>query len=581
MTPVTYPEKSVQRVSSPRGRALDPFTSSISDGHNAGGFNMQPGNYRLTRIIGGCLSAALLFVPILFPTQDLKAQSKASSITLQELRDHMFFLASDSLGGRRPDDVGYVIAARYAADQLKAAGVKPILKDAGGNETYFQTVPLVKARTLVDKPLTIKTAAGEKSFDVLQDLKLQARGPLLTDVPVVFIGYGISEPGYGWNDLQNVDIKGKIVVLLMGAPSRDGKRVLPDSLHTAYASNAGTRKKVIDSPFFRRNMPAAVFIVPDEEQTARWNTIPDVLSSWQIMLKPNNQAVNIPTGPAMAGFIKGALVEALFKDQKYSPVGIGRKGLEGYQSFELVGVRMSFGLKTTGEDFESMNVVGMVPGTDAAVSGEYVTLGAHLDHVKPQNGQVCNGADDNASGSVGILEIAEAIAQQPPRRSVVFSLYTAEESGLLGSRFFVANCPIPVKSITVNLNLDMIGRSDPGARQSGKHYVVGSDKTNPELRKLIDSVNSVTVKWPLDFESEDRTMAGSDHMSFHREGIPVAFFFSGRHEDLHTPTDDPEKIDYEKMQKLSQLVYEITTEIGNRRSSLRAVVQGDGASLKR
>jgi Zn-dependent M28 family amino/carboxypeptidase len=553
----------------------------MSTGHNAGGFTMQPSSYWLTRIIGGCLSAALLFVPTIFPTQDLKAQSKASSITLQELRDHIFFLASDSLGGRRPDDIGYVIAARYAADQLKAAGVKPILKDAGGNDTYFQTVPLVKAKTVVDIPLTIKTADGEKSFEVLQDLKLQARGPSLTDVPVVFVGYGISEPGHGWNDLQNVDIKGKIVVLLMGAPSRDGKRILPDSLHSAYQSNAGSRKKVLESPFFRQNMPAAVLVVPDEEQTARWNMLPDVLSSRQIMLRSNNQAVNIPTGPAMVGLIKGALVETLFKHQKYSPVGIGRKELEGYQSFELVGVRVSFGLKTIGEDFESMNVVGMVPGTDPAVSGEYVTLGAHLDHVKPLNGQVCNGADDDASGSVGILEIAEAIAQQPPRRSVVFSLYTAEESGLLGSRFFVANCPIPVKNITVNLNLDMIGRSDSSARQSRKHYVIGSDKTNPELRRLIDSVNSVTVKWPLDFESEDRSMAGSDHMSFHKEGIPVAFFFSGRHEDLHLPTDDPENIDFEKMQKLTQLVYEVTVEIGNQRPSLRSVGQGGGTSLQK
>ena len=129
---------------------------------------MQPTSHWLTRIVGGCCLAALLFVPMLFLTQDLEAQSKASSITLQELRDHMFFLSSDSLGGRRPDDVGYPIAARYAADQLKAAGVSPILKDAGGNDTYFQTVPLVKVRSVVDKPLTIKTTDGEKSFAVLR-----------------------------------------------------------------------------------------------------------------------------------------------------------------------------------------------------------------------------------------------------------------------------------------------------------------------------------------------------------------------------------------------------------------------------
>jgi Zn-dependent M28 family amino/carboxypeptidase len=450
--------------------------------------------------------------------------------------------------------------------------VKPVFKDATGNDTYFQMVPFVKAKQVVEKPFTVTNSTEEKSFPSQEDLKLALGGPSLMNAPAAFVGYGISEPKFGWNDFQNIETKGKVLFVLMGAPMRDGKPVLPDSLHRSYGSIPGARKKVLMNPYLQQNMPLAVFIIADAEHTAAWGTLPDALNNTQIVAKPKDQPLNMPTSPAMIGFVKGGLVETLFLNQPYSPVDFEKRGLENYRSFDLADVKISFRLATSGEEFESMNVVGIVPGTDNSVSQECITLGAHLDHVGPRNGQVCNGADDNASGSIGVLEVAEAIALQPLRRPVIFSLYTAEESGLLGSRYFVSNCPVPIKNITVNINLDMIGRSDPYAKESRKHYVIGSDKTNPELKRLIDSVNSVTVKWPLDFESEDRTMGGSDHMSFHRQGIPVAFFFSGRHVDLHLPTDDAQNIDYEKMHKLAQLVYEVTVELGNRQKPMRAVI---------
>jgi Zn-dependent M28 family amino/carboxypeptidase len=453
--------------------------------------------------------------------------------------------------------------------------LQPILKDAKGTESFFQPVPLLKTRTYMDKPLTIKTPTGEMTFRNLEEMRLVDKGPSLSDAPVVFIGFGISEPSYDWNDLKNVDTKGKIVVLLMGAPFRDGKPVFPDSIHNSYSSLAGTRKKVLSNPFFRQHMPAAVYVIADNQHVTSWKNLPDAFNERRIIAKPKDQSSRVPTGPAMVGIIKGSIVETLFRDQVYSPIGIEERGLQGYKSFDLAGVTLSVGIESVGDEFESMNVVGLVPGTDNSVSREYITLGAHLDHVNPRNGEVCNGADDNASGSVGVLEIAEAIAMQPLRRPVVFCLFTAEESGLLGSKHFVADSPIPVSNITANITLDMIGRSDPAAEKTRKHYIVGSDKTNPEFRKLIDSVNNATVQWPLDFESEDRSMAGSDHMSFHKIGIPVAFFFSGRHQDLHMPTDDAEKIDYEKMQKLTQLAYEVTVELGNRKLPLRPITPAE------
>jgi len=216
-----------------------------------------------------------------------------------------------------------------------------------------------------------------------------------------------------------------------------------------------------------------------------------------------------------------------------------------------------------------VNVVGLVPGTDPALAHQVVTVGAHLDHLAPAGGKIRNGADDNASGSAGVLEIAEAVAIKPLRRSVLFCLWTAEESGLVGSRHLLSQPPVPVDDIIVNFALDVIGRSDPEASKTRKHYVIGSAKITPELKATIADVNAKTVKWPLDFESQESSMNGSDHYNFHLKGIPTAFLFSGRHEDLHAPTDDAEKIDFEKMQRLSQLIYAVTAELGNRDKSIR------------
>jgi len=152
---------------------------------------------------------------------------------------------------------------------------------------------------------------------------------------------------------------------------------------------------------------------------------------------------------------------------------------------------------------------------------------------------------------------------------VLFCLWTAEESGLLGSRHFISAPPVPVDRIIVNINLDSIGRSDAASAKTRTHYVVGSAQVTPHLKTLIASVNARTVKWPLDFESQEDSMRGSDHLAFHGLGIPPAFFFSGRPETLHAPTDDPETVDYEKVQRISQLAYEVAAGLSNRDKSIR------------
>ncbi len=515
-------------------------------------------------------AAAVVFAALTLHGVQAAPQGRpADTITQEELRAHVFFLASDFLGGRRPDDPGFDIAAEYAAAQFRKGGVSPAFRDATGALSYFQQVPLVRITTAIDR-LSLVTAAGEQPLEP-DELRLVSRGPSIQDVPMVFIGYGISEPDHGWDDLKEIDLRGKVAVMLPDAPLRDGRPVLPPAVHAAYQGVPGLGRRV-QSPRLKENRPDALIVVAAAQPFADvWALLPDVVANPELRYHPGGGSGGIRTPPAAVVLARGDLARALFAGQVYDPMDIPRKGLAGYRTFPFSGARLTLGIRTSVEDFTSVNVVGLVRGTDPTVADQVLTIGAHLDHAPPADGAIRNGADDNASGSAGVLEIAEAVAARPFRRPVYFCLWTAEESDMAGSRHFLAAPPVAPASIIVNLNLDMIGRSDGKAGAARTHYVIGSGQVTPDLKALIADANARTVKWPLDFETNESEMGGSDHINFHRVGIPTAFFFSGRHEDLHAPSDDAEKIDFEKAQRLSQLVYAVAAEVGGRDAPLRAV----------
>jgi len=207
--------------------------------------------------------------------------------------------------------------------------------------------------------------------------------------------------------------------------------------------------------------------------------------------------------------------------------------------------------------------VAMVKGTDPELSKEYITVGAHLDHVAHQSGEIANGADDNASGSAGVIEIAEAVAKYPPRRSVVFITYTAEEMGLHGSHYFVNSGPLAIEDMKFNLNMDMIGRTTAENAGNRAHYVRGNERYGKKMEAFIAGINEKTVNWPLIYNFGPMQYGSSDHASYNDVGIPSFFFFSGMHADLHQPGDDPEKIEYDKAEKIARLAYAITMKLAN------------------
>jgi len=493
--------------------------------------------------------------------------SPVHSITIKELKEHIYFLASDSLGGRVVGTSGYQTAAKYAANEFRLSGLKTMIVDSLGNNSFLQPVPFSKRGQDNKGILFVQTPEGKFEFKGGESFKfLIFRSSDFPDfsLPVVFVGYGIEEPEAGWNDYKGLDLQGKIAVMLPGAPTRDGKPVLPKKLHDLYSGGNGDGKRM--SAVFKRG-PAALMLLTNRWRSQNWEKLHDQMDNVKVVYKGNalyskKQISSRRRSSQMV--IKNDILETLFKGQNYSPLKLKKDGIIGYKTSDLNETRVKFQFNMTGKNFDSWNVVAMVEGSDPKLKNHFITIGAHLDHVPPKNGQICNGADDNASGSVGVLEVAEAVAMSSPRRSVIFILYTAEELGLHGSRHFVHNFPFPLDRIKVNINLDMIGRTSDRVKETRSHNVVGSHEIHSEFKDLISVVNKRTNSWPLEFKKLTDFPGGSDHLSFLDKGIPAVFFFSGHHQDLHRPTDDPEKIEYDKMQKISQLVYELTMELANK-----------------
>ncbi len=231
---------------------------------------------------------------------------------------------------------------------------------------------------------------------------------------------------------------------------------------------------------------------------------------------------------------------------------------------------------------QSENILAFIEGSEKPE--EIVVVSAHYDHVGMSNGEIYNGADDDGSGTVALLEMAQAFqlakkAGSGPKRSILFLHVTGEEHGLLGSKYYADNPIFPMANTVANLNIDMIGRCDPGNCGKEYVYVIGSEMLSTDLKKINETANKETVNLELNYKyddpnDKDRLYYRSDHYNFAKNGIPVIFYFDGIHEDYHKPTDTPDKIDYVSLKKRTQLVFATAWELANRKD--RIVVDKNG-----
>ena len=269
-------------------------------------------------------------------------------------------------------------------------------------------------------------------------------------------------------------------------------------------------------------------------------------------------------------FISDSIATELSKDYSEETKEILTK-YPNYTNFQ-------FNYSSKLKKIESSNVLGFIEGSDEKLKEEVIILTAHYDHLGIKDGKIYNGADDDGTGTVALLELAQALqkakeAGKGLKRSVLIMPVSAEEKGLLGSKYYSENPVYPLKNTVVNLNIDMIGRLDEYHKKPNYVYIIGSDKISNELHYLNEATNKTYTKLNLDYRynkdnDPNRFYYRSDHYNFAKNGIPVIFFFSGVHEDYHKHTDEVDKILFDKVEQITKLVFFTTWEIGNKESRL-------------
>ncbi len=513
---------------------------------------------------------SLAVVAVLVPASDVRAQGRVRdplrSITEAELWDHIHYLASDFLEGRDTGEEGYRLAAEYTAIHLGAAGLEPMFADASGAPSYFRPIDFEGANVSGQSAMRTTVGGAEKSYRLGEEflaLQLFSGGELSTDQTPIFLGYGIEVPEHGWNDYEGMDVSGKIALIVPGTPTRNGEPVLPEEQHRLYGSLGRSANARVMSAV--SHGVSTLIVVVDSASTSLWSEVATMMNRPSV--RPS------PSGSGEEGGTRSSPWVILIKAEGAVDLlsGTGCDPATGTGSCTpgpLDGVRIALELKQDREPaFHASNVVGLLPGTDPILKDEYIVVTAHLDHVGIRNGQIYNGADDNASGSAAVLEAAEAAAMARVKRSIIFVLLTAEEKGLLGARYFADNPPIPIEQIVLNINLDMVGRNSPGWPES--LLAMGSENRRPELLQLIRDVNSrvgANLDWRLNEGSDPHGhVQRSDQLAFMQKGIPAILITRGfMGPDYHQPSDDPGTINYPKVVQAARLAYALAVEAANR-----------------
>lgn len=463
--------------------------------------------------------------------------------------------AADSMRGRETGTPDAMRAARFIADRLALLGLEPV-----GDSMFYQRVPMVRQVVAPSTRVAVTRNVASQELhvgsDILPMLSLGEGQPdprRFVDADVVFAGYAIASKALGRDDFQSIDLQDRVAVFLHGAPPGT-TGALKDSLD----SDAEMSRQLARVAIMR---PAAIVVLMTGDATELYRQLYPSL-----MLDVRGRLVATPT---LGGVQIPMLLFGLAK--RGSPLLPARWPSDD-RAQALDGSRFSASIELRRESFTGFNVVGRVRGTDPALRGTYVALGAHYDHIgilPPQHGDsIANGADDDGSGSMALLAIAKAMIRTPAKRSTLFVWHVGEEKGLLGSAYFTANPTVPLDSIVAQLNADMIGRN-----QRDSLFIVGPRAApNGQARRLgeiIDSVNAGEVEpFAIDRSWDDanhplQIYQRSDHFNYARHGIPIAFFTTGLHPDYHEVSDEPKRIDYDKLARVTRLMLDVTRAVGN------------------
>lgn len=522
------------------------------------------------------LLAIIVGVPGLTSAQKTNGKAAApapnfgnvNAITAKQLKEYLTFIASDELEGRDTPSRGLDIAAMYIAQHLASWGLKP----AGDNGSYFQKFPLKRNR--IDAQ-NVRLDINGQPFVYGEDFFSSLTQANVPPSNLVYVSHGWVIKSKNINAYQGIDVKDKIIVVANSLP----KGVTFNDLQ----GKAG--EDWFSPPLYAQaNGAKAVIAFGTFNDLANWQA-----TKWRqtergaVNYGDSQNQITVPTitaGPR--------LTNAIFQGEKASAATIFTKTIqqEFFEPFELkASKKISLTVSLKSDTLYTQNVVGILEGSDPVLRNEYVAIGAHYDHVgmnpfAPGEDKIWNGADDDGSGTVSVLNIAEAFAKgaQRPKRSILFIWHAGEEKGLWGSDYFTSNPTVPITSVITQLNVDMIGRyQNPGDENHPQNkrlpkphevFTIGNKMMSTELGQIADEVNASFLK--LNFNSQydgpdhpDQFFYRSDHFNYARKGVPIIFFMDGDHADYHQPSDSVEKINFEQMEKVARTIMAIGWTLAN------------------
>ena len=536
----------------------------------------------------------ILAVLVLLATPVLLAQQEApqnDSIRQSELRADLFFLASDSMQGRLAATAENRLAAEFIKSRFDRLGLTPV----GQNGSFFHEYNLTTASLADNNQLLVSTDNGnsERSLRLLQDyypLNFSASGRARGDL--AFTGFGIVSPERGHDDYSGGTVAGKVVLAFDHEPGeRDPDSVFDGVVRSEVARNL--RKAL----FAQEQGAVALLIVSDiHNHTGPDNFQRQANSTWPVnprrvpryTLSAWMDQVRIPVAqisPAVAsalihgsGYTLEKLSEVAEIDGGVTPIPMTERTVEITATVDR-------------RVIPDRNVVAMLEGSDPELSDELIIICAHYDHDGVANGQVFNGADDDGSGTVALLEIAEAFARAAadgmrPRRSVLFAAWNSEERGLLGAWAYTEQPIVPLEQTVAVLNMDMVGRNEEvpvggGRRFNGLEIQTAESNENsvnimgytysPDLQTEVQEANEAYgLRLKMEYDNNaSNLLRRSDQWPFLQNGVPAIFFHTGLHPDYHTPYDQPEKINYQKLETIARLVHQVAWNIAQNPSRPR------------
>ena len=524
------------------------------------------------------LSVGLLLAVTAFCQEKAPA---IETIRRDELRSDLFFLASDAMRGRLTGSPEYSIAAEWIAARYARLGLQPVAPDG----SFFQRFDLILSQLADGNKLAVSTGSdsrriarqGEDFYPLIFSADAEAHGR------VRFVGFGIHAPDLNWDDYRGRDIKGSIVLMFEGEPAPDDPKSPFDGLVTSEYSIS--LRKVLAAQ--ARGASAVLFVNPRSTDAATDSFASAARSYWPA--KPPHverytlaRYANLIHIPVLQ--ISSALAEQIL-GRGLAPLlaASTRSGTPASLDSEVT-IDVASSLKRT--VIPDRSVIAKIEGSDTRLKNEAILITAHYDHNGAEGDQIFNGADDNASGSVAVLDIAEAYVTamhqgRRPRRTIIFAIWGSEErccGPLLGSWAWVEQPLWPLDKTAAVLNMDMIGRSEEVPENGGPRFrglkaqtaasnvnsvhVMGSSYSSDLATAIRTANREIDLTLRTDYDNNaSNLMRRSDQWPFLQRHVPAVFFHTGLHPDYHTPSDRPEKIDYAKVERIARLVYQTSWDL--------------------